>query len=50
MNSKELTSTIETLQPDIIGINCWLLKRDNEKSDWKIFRVINNDSIEKATN
>lgn len=31
-----------TLQPDLVGVNCWLLRRDSHKDPWRIFRVINN--------
>lgn len=31
-----------TLQPNVIGVNCWLLRRDSPKDSWRIFRVINN--------
>lgn len=31
-----------TLQPDIVGVNCWLLKRESPKHPWFIYRVINN--------
>lgn len=31
-----------TLQPDVVGVNCWLLRRDSHKDPWRIFRVINN--------
>jgi len=31
-----------TLQPDIVGVNCWLLKRESSDSPWLIYRVINN--------
>lgn len=29
-----------TLQPNVEGVNCWLLRRDTDGS-WRIFRVIN---------
>jgi hypothetical protein len=31
-----------TLQPDTIGVNCWLLRRASAKDPWRIYRVINN--------
>ena len=31
-----------TLQPDVVGVNCWLLCRDSHNDPWRIFRVINN--------
>lgn len=31
-----------SLQPNIIGVNCWLLNRKSPEHDWKISRVINN--------
>lgn len=31
-----------TLQPDTIGVNCWLLRRASAKDPWRICRVINN--------
>ena len=31
-----------TLQPDVVGVNCWLLRRDSQQDPWRIFRVINN--------
>lgn len=31
-----------TLQPDAVGVNCWLLKRESSDSPWLIYRVINN--------
>ena len=31
-----------TLQPDVVGVNCWLLRRDSHGGPWRIFRVINN--------
>jgi hypothetical protein len=31
-----------TLQPDVVGVNCWLLRRDSHKGPWRILRVINN--------
>ncbi len=31
-----------TLQPNVTGVNCWLLRRDSLKDLWRIFRVINN--------
>ncbi|PCK07932.1 MAG: hypothetical protein COA42_11645 [Alteromonadaceae bacterium] len=31
-----------TLQPDSVGVNCWLLRRECRGSPWRIFRVINN--------
>ena len=31
-----------TLEPNIIGVNCWLLKRQSAKHPWQIYRVINN--------
>lgn len=31
-----------TLEPDYSGVNCWLLRRDDPNSPWRIFRVINN--------
>ena len=31
-----------TLQPDTVGVNCWLLRRDSPAAPWRIFRVINN--------
>ncbi|MCZ6802554.1 MAG: hypothetical protein O7D86_01085 [Proteobacteria bacterium] len=31
-----------TLQPDVVGVNCWLLRREPSDMQWKIFRVINN--------
>jgi hypothetical protein len=31
-----------TLQPNVVGVNCWLLRRDSHKDPWRIFRVINN--------
>lgn len=30
-----------TLQPNVEGVNCWLLRRDSENAPWRIFRVIN---------
>ncbi|XXX80327.1 hypothetical protein WMF30_16310 [Sorangium sp. So ce134] len=30
-----------TLQPDIVGVNCWLLRRTSPTEPWRIFRVIN---------
>ena len=30
-----------SLQPNDVGVNCWLLSRESKLSDWKIFRVIN---------
>ena len=32
-----------TLQPDEVGVNCWLLRRDSVDDPWRIFRVINNN-------
>ncbi|WP_299495719.1 hypothetical protein [uncultured Shewanella sp.] len=31
-----------TLEPNIIGVNAWLLSRETLSSPWKIYRVINN--------
>jgi hypothetical protein len=31
-----------TLQPDAVGVNGWLLRRDSPSAPWRIFRVINN--------
>lgn len=31
-----------TLEPNIVGVNCWLLKRESASSPWLIYRVINN--------
>ena len=31
-----------TLEPNIIGVNCWLLKRASTEHPWRIYRVINN--------
>jgi len=31
-----------TLQPNVVGVNCWLLRRDSHNEPWRIFRVINN--------
>lgn len=31
-----------TLEPDIVGVNCWLLKRESADDEWLIYRVINN--------
>lgn len=31
-----------TLQPNTVGVNCWLLRRDSHQHPWRIFRVINN--------
>lgn len=31
-----------TLEPDIIGVNAWLLRRETLSSPWRIYRVINN--------
>jgi hypothetical protein len=31
-----------TLEPDIVGVNCWLLKRASPDHPWLIYRVINN--------
>ncbi len=31
-----------TLQPNIVGVNCWLLKRESTDDPWLIYRVINN--------
>jgi hypothetical protein len=31
-----------TLQPNVTGVNCWLLRRDSPQEPWRIFRVINN--------
>ncbi|MGB3182406.1 MAG: hypothetical protein WBB45_13530 [Cyclobacteriaceae bacterium] len=31
-----------TLQPNIVGVNCWLLKRESPGDSWLIYRVINN--------
>ncbi len=31
-----------TLQPNIVGVNCWLLKRESPDHPWRIYRVINN--------
>ncbi|MCL1126908.1 hypothetical protein [Shewanella surugensis] len=31
-----------TLEPNIIGVNAWLLRRETVLATWKIFRVINN--------
>ena len=31
-----------TLEPNIVGVNCWLLKRDSPEAPWLIYRVINN--------
>lgn len=30
-----------TLQPDTVGVNCWLLRRDEAGAPWRVFRVIN---------
>lgn len=31
-----------TLEPNIVGVNCWLLRRASAIAPWRIFRVINN--------
>jgi hypothetical protein len=31
-----------SLQPNVTGVNCWLLRRDSPRDPWRIFRVINN--------
>ena len=31
-----------SLQPDIVGVNCWLLRRESSAAPWRISRVINN--------
>lgn len=31
-----------TLEPNILGVNCWLLKRESPDHPWLIYRVINN--------
>jgi len=31
-----------TLEPNIVGVNCWLLKRASVDTPWFIYRVINN--------
>lgn len=31
-----------TLEPNMVGVNCWLLRRNSFSSPWKIYRVINN--------
>lgn len=31
-----------TLEPNVVGVNCWLLKRESADSPWLIYRVINN--------
>ena len=31
-----------TLEPDVVGVNCWLLKRASADHPWRIYRVINN--------
>lgn len=31
-----------TLEPEVVGVNCWLLRRPSADSSWKIERVINN--------
>ena len=31
-----------TLQPNVVGVNCWLLRRNCFADPWRIFRVINN--------
>lgn len=31
-----------TLEPNTVGVNCWLLKRESTDSPWFIYRVINN--------
>lgn len=31
-----------TLQPNVVGVNCWLLRRNSFADPWRIFRVINN--------
>jgi hypothetical protein len=30
-----------TLQPDTVGVNCWLLRRKSLAEPWRILRVIN---------
>lgn len=30
-----------TLQPDTVGVNCWLLRRASTAAPWRVFRVIN---------
>lgn len=30
-----------TLQPDTVGVNCWLLRRASAAAPWRVFRVIN---------
>jgi len=30
-----------TLQPNAVGVNCWLLRRTAPGAPWRIFRVIN---------
>ena len=31
-----------TLEPNIMGVNAWLLRRESVSAPWKIYRVINN--------
>jgi hypothetical protein len=31
-----------TLEPEEVGVNCWLLKRASADKPWRIYRVINN--------
>lgn len=31
-----------TLEPNTVGVNCWLLKRESVDCSWFIYRVINN--------
>lgn len=30
-----------TLQPQTVGVNCWLLRRASRSAPWRVFRVIN---------
>ena len=41
-NTQYYTIGRYTLQPNIVGVNCWLLRRDTVADPWLIFRVINN--------
>ncbi|MBG1272045.1 hypothetical protein [Nostoc sp. WHI] len=39
-----------TLEPKMVGVNCWLLRRNSPADPWRIFRVIdNNDSEQNLT-
>ncbi len=31
-----------TLEPNYVGVNCWLLRREHQDAPWRIYRVINN--------